>query len=480
MGDCDIGVVGLAVMGRNLALNIADHGFRVAVYNRTVSKVDAFLQEEAAEKPIVGCRTLQELAAALKRPRRVLLMVKAGQAVDAMIAQLLEVLEPEDIILDGGNSHFTDTERRLQLLAERGIRYIGTGISGGEEGARYGPSIMPGGSAEAWPSVQPILQAIAAKAPDGSPCCDWVGPGGAGHYVKMVHNGIEYGDMQLIAEAYLLLRELLGYDAERLAEVFERWNGGRLNSYLIEITRDIFTVRDPDTGQPLVDLILDTAGQKGTGKWASQNALDLGAPTTLITEAVFARFLSAQKAERQRASSVLSGPEVQFRGDGEAFVDALEDALYAAKICSYAQGFVQLRMASEEYGWGLRFGSIALLWRAGCIIRARFLEHIREAFDRQPDLENLLLDEYFRDAVHRAQSSWRYVVATAASFGLPVPAMSSALAYFDAYRRERLPANLIQAQRDYFGAHTYQRLDRDGTFHTDWLRLRKPWPDGSS
>ncbi len=476
MGDCDIGLIGLAVMGKNLALNIADHGFRVAVYNRTVSKVDEFVRGEAAGRPVVGCHSFQELAAALKRPRRVLLMVKAGPPVDQMIEHLLEVLEPGDIIIDGGNSYFRDTERRLGRVAEKGLLYVGTGISGGEEGARHGPSIMPGGSPEAWPHIKDIFQAIAAKAPDGSPCCDWVGPGGAGHYVKMVHNGIEYGDMQLIAEAYFLMKEALGYGADELAAVFERWNAGRLNSYLIEITRDIFTVTDPETGQPLVEQILDTAGQKGTGKWASQNALDLGAPTTLITEAVFARFLSAQKEQRQRASEVLRGPDARFQGSADAFVAALEDALYASKICSYAQGFMQMRMASAEYNWGLRYGSIALLWRAGCIIRAQFLEHIKRAFDRNPDLENLLLDDYFRDAVHAAQKNWRYIVASAASLGVPVPAMASALAYYDGYRRARLPANLIQAQRDYFGAHTYRRVDRPGTFHTDWLRLRRPWP----
>ncbi len=475
MGDCDIGLIGLAVMGKNLALNIADHGYRVAVFNRTVSKVDEFVQGEAAGRPVCGCHSFAQLAEALKRPRRVLLMVKAGPPVDQMIDHLLKVLEPGDIIIDGGNSHFQDTERRLAYVAQKGLLYVGTGISGGEEGARHGPSIMPGGSAEAWPHLKEIFQAIAAKAPDGSPCCDWVGPGGAGHYVKMVHNGIEYGDMQLIAEAYFLMKEVLGYGADQLADVFERWNAGRLNSYLIEITRDIFTVRDPETGTPLVDQILDTAGQKGTGKWASQNALDLGAPTTLITEAVFARFLSAQKQERQRAAQQLRGPEARFQGNAEGFVAALEDALYASKICSYAQGFVQLRMASSAYDWGLRYGAIALLWRAGCIIRAQFLEHIKQAFDRNPDLENLLLDDYFRDAVHAAQKNWRYVVATAASLGVPAPAMTSALAYYDGYRRERLPANLIQAQRDYFGAHTYQRLDRPGTFHTDWLKLRRPW-----
>ncbi len=474
MAECDIGVVGLAVMGRNLALNIADHGYRVAVFNRTVKRVDEFLAGDAAGKPIVGCHSLHELASALKRPRRVLLMVKAGPPVDDMIEQLVPVLEPGDIIIDGGNSHFRDTERRLAYLQERGLRFIGTGISGGEEGARHGPSIMPGGSSDAWPYVKDIFQAIAAKAPDGSPCCDWVGPGGAGHYVKMVHNGIEYGDMQLIAESYFFMHRLLGLSAQELAQTFARWNEGRLNSYLIEITRDIFTVVDDETGRPLVDMILDKAGQKGTGKWASQEALDLGVPTTLITEAVFARFLSALKDERVRASKALRGPDLPAIEDRDQYINALEDALYAAKICSYAQGFAQLRAASDDYGWGLRYGSIALLWRAGCIIRAQFLDHIKAAFDKNPELENLLLDDYFRGSVHAAQANWRRIVATAATAGIPLPAMSSALAYFDGYRSERLPANLIQAQRDYFGAHTYERVDRPGVFHTEWERLRRP------
>jgi 6-phosphogluconate dehydrogenase len=460
-------------MGENLVLNIEEHGFAVAVFNRTVAKVDRFIEGRAAGKNVIGCHSLDELVRALKRPRRVMLMVKAGEAVDAFIEQLVPLLEPGDIIIDGGNSHFADTQRRVKLAESRRLLYIGTGISGGEEGARHGPSIMPGGSKEAWPAVKPIFQAIAAKAPDGSPCCQWVGPDGAGHYVKMVHNGIEYGDMQLICEAYLLMKEALGMNAAELFEVFDRWNRGPLQSYLIEITRDIFSVTDPETGQPLVELVLDTAGQKGTGKWASQHALDLGVPTTLITEAVFARCLSALKAERVRAAGLLSGPQRRFEGDRDDFVGAIHNALYASKICSYAQGFAQLRAASGEFGWDLDFGTIALLWRAGCIIRAVFLEKIKDAFVRDPDLDNLLLDPYFRETVGAAQDDWRRVVMTAIELGVPVPAFSSALAYYDGYRRERLPANLLQAQRDYFGAHTYQRIDREGTFHTDWLRLRK-------
>jgi len=476
VSEADIGLIGLAVMGQNLVLNMEEHGFTVAVFNRTVSKVDRFVEGPAAGKNVIGCHSLDELVRALKRPRRVMLMVKAGEAVDAFIEQLLPLLEPGDIIIDGGNSHFADTQRRVKLAESKGLLYVGTGISGGEEGARHGPSIMPGGSPDAWPAVRPILQAIAAKAPDGSPCCQWVGPDGAGHYVKMVHNGIEYGDMQLICEAYFLMKEALGMEAADLYEVFDRWNRGPLRSYLIEITRDIFSVTDPETGQPLVELVLDTAGQKGTGKWASQHALDLGVPTTLITEAVFARCLSALKQQRQRAARLLAGPSGRFEGQRDAFIDAIHNALYASKICSYAQGFAQLRAASAEFGWELDFGTIALLWRAGCIIRAVFLEKIKEAYRRDPQLENLLLDPYFREAVAAAQNDWRRVVATAAQLGVPVPAFSSALAYYDGYRRERLPANLLQAQRDYFGAHTYQRIDREGTFHTDWLRLRRQPP----
>lgn len=476
MPSCDIGLIGLAVMGENLVLNMEDHGFSVAVFNRTVSKVDEFVNGPAKGRRIVGCHRLQELVRSLATPRRIMLMVKAGPPVDDFIEQLIPLLEPGDILIDGGNSHFADTERRTKYVQEKGMLYIGTGVSGGEEGARHGPSIMPGGSAAAWPAVRPIFQAIAAKVADGSPCCQWVGPGGAGHYVKMVHNGIEYGDMQLICEGYMLLGEAIGLSASELHCVFDEWNGGILNSYLIEITRDIFTVTDTETGQPLVERILDTAGQKGTGRWASQHALDLGVPTTLITEAVFTRCLSALKAERVRASEILHGPPGKsYAGERAGFIEAVRDALYASKICSYAQGFAQMRAASQEAGWDLNFGDIALMWRGGCIIRAAFLDRIKEAFTRNPQLDNLLLDPYFRDAVGATQANWRHVIATAVEMGIPVPAFSAALSYFDGYRRARLPANLLQAQRDYFGAHTYQRVDKPGVFHTDWLRERK-WP----
>ncbi len=473
MPKANMGLIGLAVMGENLVLNMEDHGFTVAVFNRTVSKVDAFVDGPAKGKKIVGCRSLEDLVAALERPRRVMLMVKAGKAVDDFLGDLVQLLEPGDIVIDGGNSYFADTERRVRFAESKGMLYIGAGVSGGEEGARHGPSIMPGGSAAAWPALRPIFQAIAAKVADGTPCCQWVGAGGSGHYVKMVHNGVEYGDMQLIGEAYMILREALGLSADELHGVFDEWNRGSLDSYLIEITRDIFTVRDGETGRPLVDMILDTAGQKGTGKWASQNALDLGVPTTLITEAVFARFLSAMKAERVRASALLHGPRRQHGGDRRKLIDAIRDALYASKICSYAQGFAQMRAASREAGWDLNFGAIALMWRGGCIIRAAFLDRIKEAFGTEPGLENLLLAAYFRDALDANQENWRHVVATAVQLGIPVPAFGSALAYFDSYRRARLAANLLQAQRDYFGAHTYERVDKPGTFHTDWLRERR-------
>ena len=469
MGDASIGLIGLAVMGENLVLNMSDHGFKVAVYNRTVSKVDDFLANRAQGRDIVGAHSLEEFVGLLARPRKVMLMVKAGQAVDDFIQMLVPLLEPGDIIIDGGNSFFKDTIRRTRELEEKGLLYIGTGVSGGEEGARHGPSIMPGGSPEAWPHVKPILQAIAAKVADGSPCCDWVGPDGAGHFVKMVHNGIEYGDMQLISEAYFIMSTALGMPAEELHETFSRWNKGDLDSYLIDITARIFAKKDPETGRPLVDVILDTAGQKGTGKWTSQIALDLGISTPTITEAVFARCISAIKRERVAASRVLRGPQAEYAGDRAAFVEAIRDALYASKICSYAQGFALMREASKEYGWGLNFGQIALMWREGCIIRARFLERIKEAFDAEPDLANLLLAPYFRDAVQSAQDNWRRVVGEAVRMGIPVPAFSSAICYFDSYRRDRLPANLIQAQRDFFGAHTYERVDREGVFHTDWL-----------
>lgn len=483
--QADLGLIGLAVMGENLALNVESRGYTVAVYNRTVEKVDELLAGRGRGKRLAGAHSLAQLVEMLKRPRKILLMVKAGPAVDDLIDQLLPLLAPGDILIDGGNTHYADTQRRCRRVTNAGFLYVGTGISGGEEGALKGPSIMPGGSPEAWPAIGPIFQSIAAKVGPNRdlPCCEWIGPDGAGHYVKMVHNGIEYGDMQLICEAYLLLREALGLEASELAEVFSEWNAGELDSYLIEITRDIFTVVDSTTGKPLVDQILDTAGQKGTGKWMSQLALDLGVPTTLITEAVFARCLSAQKQERVAASKVLLGPDrqaaaklpLQVEGKAEraAFQEAVRQALYASKIVSYAQGFVQLAAAAKEEKWDLRFGEIAMLWRGGCIIRARFLERIKDAFDRDRSLANLLLDPYFRDAIAQAQGPWRMVVATAVMLGLPVPAFSSALAYYDGYRAARLPANLLQAQRDYFGAHTYSRIDQPGTFHTHWLRERR-------
>jgi 6-phosphogluconate dehydrogenase len=478
--QCDIGLIGLAVMGQNLVLNMADHGFTVAAYNRTISKVDDFIAGPAKNKSIVGAYTLQELVQSLIKPRRVMMMVKAGAAVDGNIEQLVPLLDKGDIIIDGGNSYFLDTERRIKDLEPYGILFVGTGISGGEEGARYGPSIMPAGSADAWPHVKPIFQSIAAQVGPNKdiPCCDWIGTGGAGHYVKMVHNGIEYGDMQLICEAYSLLKEGLALTNDELYDVFAQWNTGDLDSYLIEITRDIFSVKDPKTGQFLVDVINDKAGQKGTGKWTAQLALDQGVPTTLITEAVFARCLSALKEKRVRASKLLVGPEgaiENFREstNREEFIEAVRQALYASKICSYAQGFFQIQAAGEENGWGLKYGDIALLWRGGCIIRAAFLERIKEAFDRDANLENLLLDPYFKEAVASSQRAWRYVVATAAQVGIPAPAFSAALAYYDGYRSKRLPHNLLQAQRDYFGSHTYERIDEEGTFHSEWGQLRR-------
>ena len=475
MSQHDIGLIGLAVMGQNLVLNMASRGYSVGVFNRTTTTTDEFIDGTAAGKTISGYHSVEELVANLKSPRRVMLMVKAGPAVDALIGQLTPLLDPGDIIIDGGNTQFDDTNRRTTEVEDSGLLFIGTGVSGGEEGALLGPSIMPGGSPDAWPYVKDLLQEISAKVgPENDiPCCEWVGPAGAGHYVKMVHNGIEYGDMQLICEAYFILKHALGLSNEELYRVFSDWNEGDLQSYLIEITRDIFTVTDEDSGGHLVDQILDTAGQKGTGKWMSQHALDLGVPTTLITEAVFARCLSAQKDARERAEAVLSGPPGTYDGDRDAFIEDVRQALYASKITSYAQGYVQLDAAAEEFGWELDNGQIALLWRGGCIIRATFLEDIKAAFDRDADLENLLLDDFFRDAIETAQPSWRRVVATAVELGLPVPGFSAALAYFDGYRRGRLPANLLQAQRDYFGAHTYRRLDQEGTFHTDWIRERQ-------
>src|SRR5580704_2095544 len=473
---CDFGLIGLAVMGENLALNVESRGYSVAVFNRTTSKVDDFMKGRAKGKRFVGCHSLEEFVASLAAPRKVLLMVKAGPAVDEFIEHLLPLLSPGDVIIDGGNTYYPDTERRTNYVESKGLLFIGTGVSGGEEGALKGPSIMPGGSEKAWPLVKPIFQAIAAKVgPKGDiPCCEWVGPRGAGHYVKMVHNGIEYGDMQLISEAYFVLKEALNLSNDEFYDVFDEWNRGELDSYLIEITRDIFSVKDPDTGDFLLDKIKDAAGAKGTGKWMSQLALDLGVPSTLVTEAVYARALSAAKDARVAASKVLKGPSAKFSGDRKAFIAAVRDALYASKICSYAQGFVQMAAAAKEHDWPLNFGDIAMLWRGGCIIRARFLDRIKEAFDADPKLENLLLAPYFQAEVERAQPAWRTVIATAVNLGIWVPAATTALAYFDGYRRVLLPANLLQAQRDYFGAHTYERLDKPGTFHTPWLELRRP------
>jgi 6-phosphogluconate dehydrogenase len=470
MSKADIGLIGLAVMGQNLVLNIEDHGFSVAVYNRTLSRVDEFIAGSAKGRQIIGTHSVEELVDALEKPRRVMLMVQAGSAVDAVIEQLLPHLEESDIIIDGGNSNYQDTMRRTEYVESKGLLYIGTGVSGGEEGARHGPSIMPGGSPAAWPHVKPIFQAIAAKVEDGTPCCDWVGENGAGHYVKMTHNGIEYGDMQLICEAYYLMKNALGMRNQEMHDVFAEWNEGKLDSYLIEITRDILGYRD-ENGEYVVDQILDTAGQKGTGKWTGISALDMGIPLTLIAEAVFARCLSALKEERVAASKVLKGPEVAFDGDKDAFIRDLHDALYASKIISYTQGYMLMREAAKEYGWNLNLGGIALMWRGGCIIRSAFLGKIKDAIDKAPNLTNLLLDDYFRAEVEAAQASWRRVVARAVEMGIPIPAMSSALAFFDGYRRARLPANLLQAQRDYFGAHTYERVDRPrGEFyHTDWI-----------
>ena len=472
---CDFGLIGLAVMGENLALNIESRGYRIAVFNRTTSKVDGLLQGRARGKNFVGCHSVEELVRQLVRPRKVMLLVKAGPAVDAMLDELAGLLEPGDIIIDGGNTHYLDTERRTQRVEQQGLLYVGSGVSGGEEGALKGPSLMPGGSQEAWPQIRPIFQAIAAKVgpQQDIPCAEWVGPRGAGHYVKMVHNGIEYGDMQLICEAYFMLKNALGLTNDQLYDVFDDWNRGELESYLIEITRDILSVKDPESGDDLVDRILDKAGAKGTGKWMSQLALDLGVPSTLVTAAVYARGLSALKESRVRASRVLKGPSTTYSGDHSQFVEDVRQALYASKICSYAQGFVQLQAASQVHQWSLNYGDCALLWRGGCIIRAQFLDNIKAAFDEQPALENLLLSPYFTEAVQRAQRSWRHVVATAAELGWPAPAFSTALAYYDSYRLERLPANLLQAQRDYFGAHTYERTDREGKFHTDWLALRR-------
>ena len=469
MGKQQIGVIGLAVMGKNLALNMESRGYSVAVYNRTYAKTEDFLQNEAKGKDFVGAKTIEEFVNALEKPRKIMLMVKAGQATDATIESLMPYLEKWDILIDGGNTLYEDTMRRNQKLDESGIHFIGTGVSGGEEGALNGPSLMPGGQKEAYDLVAPIFEAISAKV-DGEPCVTYIGPNGAGHFVKMVHNGIEYGDMQLIAEAYFIMKHVLGMDARELHEVFSEWNKGELDSYLIEITADIFTKVDEETGKPLVEVIMDKAGQKGTGKWTSKNALDLGVPLPLITESVFARFISSLKDERVKASKVLSGPtNVKYDGDRKELIEAIRRALYMSKITSYAQGFAQMRAASDEYGWDLKYGDIAMIWRGGCIIRAQFLQKIKEAFDRDPQLANLMLDPYFKEIVENYQSALRKVVSIAIEHGIAVPTFASAIAYYDSYRSEDLPANLIQAQRDYFGAHTYERKDKEGTFHTEWF-----------
>jgi 6-phosphogluconate dehydrogenase len=469
MEKADIGLIGLAVMGENLILNMESRGYSVAVYNRTLEKVEKFIAGRAKGKKIIGTHNLPELVQSLKSPRKVMMMVKAGQAVDDLINQLVPLLDKGDILIDGGNSHFPDTIRRTKALEEKGLLYIGTGVSGGEEGALKGPSIMPGGSPAAWPAVKPIFQAIAAKVEDGTPCCDWVGDNGAGHFVKMVHNGIEYGDMQLICESYQIMKELLGMSADEMHEVFKKWNTGDLDSFLIEITRDILAFKDTD-GTPMVDKILDTAGQKGTGKWTSVVAMDLGMPLTLISEAVFARCLSAIKEDRVAASKILRGPTPKFTGDKQAFLADLERALYASKIISYAQGYEMMRAAAGEFKWNLSYGGIALLWRGGCIIRSTFLGKIKDAYDSNPGLSNLLLDPFFREKIDAAQEGWRRVVATAATNGIWIPAHATALTYYDGFRNGRLPANLLQAQRDYFGAHMYERVDqpRGQFFHTNW------------
>jgi 6-phosphogluconate dehydrogenase len=466
----EFGITGLAVMGQNLARNVASHGIPVAVHNRTAARTRELVERYGNEGPFTPATSIEELVAALRRPRRILIMVKAGAPVDAVIDELVPHLEAGDVLIDGGNSYFEDTRRRERALRERGLRFIGTGISGGEEGALHGPSIMPGGSREAYESVEHVLTAVAAKADDGTPCCTYVGPDGAGHYVKMVHNGIEYADMQLIAEAYDLLRQGLGLDAGQLAEIFDRWNQGDLESFLIEITARVLGHVDAGTGRPLVDVILDEAEQKGTGRWTAQSALELGVPITGITEAVFARMLSARKQERTTAAKVLAGPNGAARHLADGFVDDVRDALYASKVVAYAQGFEQIAAASEQFGWGIDLGAMATIWRAGCIIRARFLDRIRAAYEQDPELRNLLLAEYFREATAAAQGAWRRVVATAVDLGVPTPAFASSLAYYDGLRRERGPANLVQGLRDFFGAHTYHRIDRPGTFHTRWAQ----------
>jgi 6-phosphogluconate dehydrogenase len=468
---CDIGLIGLAVMGQNLVLNMNDHGYKVCVFNRTTSKVDDFLANEAKGTDVEGSHSIEEMCSKLKTPRCVMIMVKAGTVVDGTIDQIVPFLEKGDIVIDGGNSLFTDSNRRTKELGEKGIHYIGTGVSGGEEGARFGPSIMPGGDPAAWPAVKEIFQAISAKVEDGTPCCDWVGEGGAGHYVKMVHNGIEYGDMQLIGEAYQLLKDGLDLTADQFAEIFTEWNTGELDSFLIDITAQIFAKKDEDGTTPMVDVILDTAGQKGTGKWTAIDALDLGMPVTLIGESVFARCLSALKEQRVKASKVLQGPaSPKFTGSKSEFIENVRRALYCSKMISYAQGYMLLRAAEKEQGWTLNMGGVALMWRGGCIIRSAFLGDIKKAFDKNPKLENLLMDEFFSSALNKYQDSWRKAQIAAIELGVPTPAFSTALAFYDGYRTERLPANLLQAQRDFFGAHTYERIDkpRGEFFHTNW------------
>jgi 6-phosphogluconate dehydrogenase len=468
MAKQQIGVIGMAVMGRNLALNIESRGFTVSIFNRSREKTDEVMQE-AAGKNLHPTYTIEEFVNSLEVPRKILIMVQAGAGTDATIDALVPLLAEGDIIIDGGNAYFPDTQRRSKELEARGFRFIGTGVSGGEEGALKGPSIMPGGQESAYKLVEPILTAISAKVGNDA-CCTYIGPDGAGHYVKMVHNGIEYGDMQLICEAYHLLKSVLGLNTEELHAIFKEWNQGELDSYLIEITADIFSKYDPETGKPMVDVILDSAGQKGTGKWTSQSSLDLGVPLSIITESVFSRFLSAMKEERVAASKLLSGPEAKpFQGDKQAFIESIRKALFASKICSYAQGFAQMREASDEYGWNLRYGDIAMIFRGGCIIRARFLQNIKDAYDKNPELRNLLLDDYFKNIVQSYQGAWREVVSAAVANGIPVPGFASALSYYDSYRSERLPANLLQAQRDYFGAHTFKRLDKEGSFHFEWM-----------
>ncbi|ALA42943.1 6-phosphogluconate dehydrogenase [Paenibacillus peoriae] len=468
MAKQQIGVIGLAVMGKNLALNIESRGFTVSVFNRSPEKTHDLIKE-AEGKKLTGTFSIEEFVNSLESPRKILIMVQAGKATDATIEQLVPHLDKGDIIIDGGNAYFPDTQRRSKELEEKGLRFIGTGVSGGEEGALNGPAIMPGGQESAYKLVEPILTAISAKV-EGDPCCTYIGPDGAGHYVKMVHNGIEYGDMQLIGEAYHLLKSVLNVNAEELHEIFTEWNKGELDSYLIEITADIFSQYDTETGKPMVDVILDAAGQKGTGKWTSQSALDLGVPLSMITESVFSRFLSAMKDERIAASKVLSGPNAEsFSGDRKEFIESVRKALFASKIVSYAQGFAQMRAASDEYDWDLKYGKIAMIFRGGCIIRSQFLQNIKDAYDRDPALKNLLLDSYFKNVVETYQDAWRQVISVAVSQGIPVPGFSSALAYYDSYRTERLPANLLQAQRDYFGAHTFKRVDKEGVFHHQWF-----------